>query len=364
LLDSARQIEDVARSATDDLVSCLARAEGKTDIFALHGVPVASELEGFRPSCVEDLVSNEALDAVFLHPQRRHWMQEMGEQEQFIRSALDGIDAEDWGRWYRHERRRRDDESRRVTEGVLASVRGAKPWRKPRSKKPGRRALARSVAAMRRFLGESDVKAFLAGDEVVLGGTYFDYVVRRRDDTSLLDHSSDPSSGHIPYNLTVVDKGGVVMAQACVVFDRTPVLDQVVALSLHLRSAEDEEAILKTANLFGVTQAGRTNETLASLNQGVAHLSRTPGIGGGILGDLLTSISPERSIADESRERAAAILPAVMRRLRSVVPVSGECFDVMLAPAISLDEATLVAPGDFATRAALPFLGRKSPAAA
>lgn len=56
--------------------------------------------------------------------------------------------------------------------------------------------------------------------------------------------------GHTPYIMTLLTKEDVFVSRLCVLFDQTPVLDQLLALTLFVRSG-DELELLRKANWFG-----------------------------------------------------------------------------------------------------------------
>jgi hypothetical protein len=63
------------------------------------------------------------------------------------------------------------------------------------------------------------------------------------------------STGHGALDVRLCTPDGTRLANICVYFDKTPALDQVAALALHLDAGE-ENAIIDTGNLFNVTPAG------------------------------------------------------------------------------------------------------------
>jgi hypothetical protein len=122
----------------------------------------------------------------------------------------------------------------------------APPLLRPALIHAGRRALRRSIDLLRRFRPERDVKAFLDGHPLVLHGHRYDYLVRSRG--NLLEHTMNPRGPHIPYDLHIVAKDGRTLAKGCVIVPETPVVDQVLALALHVQDEEAEDVIVRTTN--------------------------------------------------------------------------------------------------------------------
>jgi hypothetical protein len=92
-----------------------------------------------------------------------------------------------------------------------------------------------------------DVRVFLNGDDVEVSHpeSIFKFVLSKKND-SLLRYTTYPTRS-TPYHLDLYTKTNVYVASLCVYFEDTPVLDQVLALSMFIKTG-DEEHILKTAN--------------------------------------------------------------------------------------------------------------------
>ncbi|MCY9861329.1 hypothetical protein OTK49_02210 [Vibrio coralliirubri] len=108
--------------------------------------------------------------------------------------------------------------------------------------------------------GKQTVEAFIAGEELDVAGSIFNYTIRKT--YGLLDQRANFKS--IPYSLTVFDKdSGLELAKLCVYFDNTPILDQVYGFLLYINAGvEYEKRILKTANVFNPTAAGKKSDKL------------------------------------------------------------------------------------------------------
>jgi hypothetical protein len=109
-----------------------------------------------------------------------------------------------------------------------------------------RKALRRSVRAMQRLVAPHAYHAFISADGFVINGHLFDYRVSKT--RNLLVMTARPDAEVIPYKLNLLDKQGHRLADGCVVFAATPVLDQVIALALHVRDREAEIELLHTAH--------------------------------------------------------------------------------------------------------------------
>lgn len=127
------------------------------------------------------------------------------------------------------------------------------PTRRPRIV-PGvvraaRRAVRRSIDIYAGLRGMDEIRRFVAGEPIELPGQLYDYRMQKRG--SILRQTMNPGDGHIPYQLNLIEKNTrKVLASGCVLFGRLPVIDQMLALALHLHSPsiDDEIKLLETTN--------------------------------------------------------------------------------------------------------------------
>jgi len=111
-----------------------------------------------------------------------------------------------------------------------------------------KRALAKSADLFSRVLGEDNLRGFLGGKEITLEGTLYDYKIEKRKYNNLISHTKNPNVSHIPYSLKLAKKSGEVLGSGCIIYDQTPILDQIIALSLDVKDKEEERNVLKTCN--------------------------------------------------------------------------------------------------------------------
>ena len=110
-----------------------------------------------------------------------------------------------------------------------------------------RKAVRRAALFTAGLIGASQVGAFAQGQAITLPGRSLSLEVAR--------NRSVASTGHGALDVRLCTPDGIRLANICVYFDKTPALDQVAALALHLNAGE-EAAILDAGNLFSVTPAG------------------------------------------------------------------------------------------------------------
>ena len=113
-----------------------------------------------------------------------------------------------------------------------------------------RKALWKSVRLFENLFGLNKIQLFMNGQAFEISGRKFDYRISKNS-YGLIEHTQNPNTSHIPYKLEILNKKGVVLSQGCTVFKKTPIVDQITALLLHITSGE-EEHVLKNCNLFNI----------------------------------------------------------------------------------------------------------------
>jgi hypothetical protein len=109
---------------------------------------------------------------------------------------------------------------------------------------------------------EEEARIFLKGDtvEVAHPESLFKFVIKKAYH-SVMDRTERP--GHsTPYALSLHTKSDVHVANLCVYMKDTPMLDQVLAVAMFIKSGS-EEMILKQANWFRLNDDRELREILA-----------------------------------------------------------------------------------------------------
>ncbi len=105
-------------------------------------------------------------------------------------------------------------------------------------------------------LGQDDnLKLFVSGSEVCLSHpqSSFKFILKPLQVSGWLLDRTMVGRSHTPYELSLYTKEDVFLAKLCVYFNNTPVLDQLLALTLFVQSGE-EVKILEKANWFATEQ--------------------------------------------------------------------------------------------------------------
>jgi hypothetical protein len=112
--------------------------------------------------------------------------------------------------------------------------------------KIGHAILERSAELMDAIVGVGSSKAFMDGAELVFKGQKYSFSISRRDQEHVL-RSVRTDTHVIPYQLKLLTNDGRYLARGCIYFEKTPLLDQVTAICVHVKAGE-ERAIVQTAN--------------------------------------------------------------------------------------------------------------------
>lgn len=120
------------------------------------------------------------------------------------------------------------------------------------NKRPVRAAIKKVTKLFSNFNQENNLRMFVSGQEVVLShpASTLKFVLRPLGEPGWLEERSAKGRAHTPYDLSVLTKDDVFIAKLCVYFNDTPVLDQLLAMSLFVEAGE-ELKILEKANFYG-----------------------------------------------------------------------------------------------------------------
>ena len=110
--------------------------------------------------------------------------------------------------------------------------------------KKAKKVIKKGVKTFIKLFGEDDIKAFVTGNDVIIHGEKYDYRIVKKYD--IVDHAANPNRHHVPYTFQLLTKDGIVMADGCIYFENTPVIDQIIALMLHIKGGNEDEILVKT----------------------------------------------------------------------------------------------------------------------
>lgn len=154
------------------------------------------------------------------------------------------------------------------------------------AKKKARKSISKAMNLFGKLFNRKDIEGFIKGYEYIVEGEKFNYRLTKSNRTSILHHTLQPRSVHVPYDLEITTKNNIVLAQACYLFENTPIIDQIIAFTLMIKSGNENDFIQK-ANLFKITPEYNNSE-LPSLTRELKGF--TPGFAGEVtLDDLMNA---------------------------------------------------------------------------
>jgi hypothetical protein len=207
---------------------------------------------------------------------------------------------------------------------------------KIRQTKQAKKAIKRGLRLFSNVLGADSVSLFLSGKEVTIKGEMYDYKIQKSR-ISVVKQTANPMGGHIPFKLAMTNKKGEMLCELCVYFKNTPMIDQIVALSLYIKHKEQE--MLDTANFFNRTDAFWKDPV--SADETPPPKRETP------RGEMSPHESRRRfdELAEESRERndkIDAVMHRIRPKLREVLPdtigLDRNAFEFLMAPTFRFDQ--------------------------
>lgn len=208
--------------------------------------------------------------------------------------------------------------------------------------KKARKSIRRSINIFSNFFGQQPIKAFLQGNSFTAEGKYFNYIIKPFSNTNcnsndnpsdIVFHTMYPNSINIPYSLEIVDKKtNLVLSNLCVVFPQTPIIDQILAILLHIKT--DEENVLKTGVLFNVK-----NEFF-NLNENQKKLFNSKPNPNQI--NLNTNNTKDELLYNEYKEKIISIYKKdlekkVKKHIISKININDNFFDFLLKNRFSID---------------------------
>lgn len=111
-----------------------------------------------------------------------------------------------------------------------------------------KKIIKRSIKAFSSIFGEDKIKLFISGEGFIFEGNKFNYKISKSN-YKIEEHTSYPITCHIPYSLKILSKENEYLCKACVLFEETPIIDQITSLCLHISSG-NEDLFLNIANFF------------------------------------------------------------------------------------------------------------------
>lgn len=113
-----------------------------------------------------------------------------------------------------------------------------------------------------------EIRVFIGGDEIVIDNpqSIFKFVLKRGQ--SIIEKTINPGYS-TPYKLELLTKDDVHVSNLCVYLKDTPVLDQILAVALYIKTGNEED-VLEKANWFNVTRDEGVKRLVSDYNPNLA----------------------------------------------------------------------------------------------
>jgi hypothetical protein len=173
--------------------------------------------------------------------------------------------------------------------GAITVRRVLKVAEQRKTQRRARSAIKKALRLFSRTGLEDSVRMMVSGHEVELShpDSPFKFVLQPLQ-AGWLEQKTVAPGGHVPYQLSLLTKDDVFLSRLCVLFDETPVLDQLLALTFFVQSGNEQD-ILSKANWFGYESSAKLRSVLE--DKAPALLPKVPepkkgNDSSGIFGDL------------------------------------------------------------------------------
>jgi len=163
-----------------------------------------------------------------------------------------------------------------------------------------RGAIKKSLALLSRFGRQREVQLLVSGQRAVLSHPDSPFKLELVPHfAGWLEERTRRPGGSAPFEIHLLTKDNVQLSRLCVLFADTPVLDQLLALSLYVDTGNEME-LLEKANWFGVSNEGQTRSLLETHAPNLLKKLPTCGPAGArsrSIADLLGASPEERTWA-------------------------------------------------------------------
>lgn len=158
-------------------------------------------------------------------------------------------------------------------------------------------AIKKAVKLLTRFGADHNARLLVSGEEVVIShpDSAFQFRLQAHKGEGWLVQRTVMPGGHVPYQLTLQTKAGDYLARLCVLFDKTPVLDQLLALTMFVQTGNERD-LLEKANWFGIENPNQVRQCLLAVDPELAEkVVPTEQRARTLSGSLVDQLWPERT---------------------------------------------------------------------
>lgn len=191
---------------------------------------------------------------------------------------------------------------------------GPSKFIKPSIQKRTKSAIKRALKLITGLGFGDEIKVFLSGTSIEVSHPESDFKFVMTKYANSIIRSTEHPSYSTPFSLELYTKSDVFLSKLCVYLQDTPILDQVLALTMFVKSGCEDE-ILETANFFSRTQDESIIEEVLSRNPQLSKklaIRKSTGQGNII-----------RTFVDTEFEERHQVSTAIMPQIRNIITSSG-----------------------------------------
>lgn len=184
--------------------------------------------------------------------------------------------------------------SQQVLPAGPTPVRECQPRQEKRERRHVRGAIKKGLSLLTKFGRHKEAQLLVSGHRAVLSHPDSPFKLELAPYTSgWLTARTRRPSGTAPFEIHLMTKDDVHLGRLCVLFQDTPVLDQLLALSMYVDTGNEME-LLQKANWFGVKDESRVRQVLQ--DKAPQLLDKLPSSAGPAYFSLAGLVDPEEQV--------------------------------------------------------------------
>ena len=328
ILDTEMQFDEIATYVTDKMINAYRISNGKKSSggFPQNNLYIEKESDMYKEENVAYLLERN---------KEQEWIGMLGTMFNDFCDVKSKLDIKQFLKW---EKNRIEKIANRITSIDVNDInpRFQKDYQKKQliALKQGKKVLKKGIKTFTNLFGQEDIKAFISGEDFTIEGELYNYRVSKKYD--LIQYSINTQMGHIPYRLQLLTKENVILADGCIIFENTPVIDQLIAMMLHIKNGNEEE-ILKKTNFFNTQDAYYAEKYITDLK----GVKKKPDYGTLDISDIESIFNPDGEREDILRYRPL-VRPVVEKVLVDMSTIPERALRFMMKPGVTYDNIQLM----------------------
>ena len=323
ILDSEMQFDEISTYVTDKLINAYRVSNGKQSSggFPQNNLYIEKESDMYKEENIIHLLERN---------KEQEWIAMLGTMFNDFCDVKSKLDIKGFLKWEQNRIRQISNNIASLTVNNISPKLQKNHQKKQLiALKQGKKVLKKGIKTFTNLFGQQDIKAFISGEDFIIEGDLYNYRVSKK--YNLIQYSVDTYMTHIPYRLQLLTKENIVLADGCIIFENTPVIDQLIAMMLHIKNGNEEE-ILKKTNFFNTQDAYYAEKYITDLK----GVKRNPNDNEFDISDIERLFNPDGEREDILRYRPL-VRPVVESLLCDMVDIPQRAFKFMMKPGMTYD---------------------------